>query len=91
MTGSKAQQALALLSTVPFADRTDAIHKAIELVSGAVIEHDEAMETLRMVDTNNRIDDGERGLKAWHGPFVISEVRRVVEGRPRPPLPRSPS
>jgi len=73
-----AQQALDLLSTIPFCDRGETVQKAVELIARAVIEHDEAIETLRMVDTNNRIDAGEN-RKAWNGAFVAREVRRVVE------------
>jgi len=38
---------------------------------------DDALETLRMVDDNNRVDAGE-DRKAWRGDFVESEVRRVL-------------
>ena len=39
----------------------------------------DALEVLRMVDKNNRIDEGEKG-KAWSGRFVVDEVRRVLSG-----------
>jgi hypothetical protein len=39
---------------------------------------DDALAVLRMVDDNHRVDAGER-RKAWHGPFVVREVRRVLE------------
>jgi hypothetical protein len=38
----------------------------------------DAMMVLRMVDENNRLADGERGIKAWNGEFVKREVRRVL-------------
>jgi hypothetical protein len=38
---------------------------------------EDALETLRMVDDNNRVDAGE-DRKAWRGDFVESEVRRVL-------------
>lgn len=46
---------------------------------------DEALFVLRMVDTNNRIREGDdknvatgRARKAWDGKFVAAEVRRVL-------------
>lgn len=38
----------------------------------------DALGVLRMVNDNHRVDAGER-RKAWHGPFVVREVRRVLE------------
>lgn len=39
---------------------------------------DDALAVLRMVDDNHRVNAGER-RKAWHGPYVVREVRRVLE------------
>lgn len=40
---------------------------------------DDALQVLRMVDDNNRVDAGER-RKAWRHAFVAAEVRRVLDG-----------
>jgi len=40
----------------------------------------DALQVLRMVDDNNRVDAGE-DRKAWRGDFVGAEVRRVLGGR----------
>lgn len=37
----------------------------------------ELLQVLRMVDDNNRVDDGE-DRRAWRGDFVAAEVRRVL-------------
>jgi hypothetical protein len=37
----------------------------------------DARQVLGMVDTNHRVDAGER-RKAWSGKFVVEEVRRVL-------------
>lgn len=37
----------------------------------------DALDVLRMVDDNHRVDEGEK-RKAWNGRFVIAEVRRVL-------------
>jgi len=38
----------------------------------------DALQVLRMVDDNHRVDDGEVGCKSWRHSFVVSEVRRVL-------------
>ena len=40
---------------------------------------DDALETLRMVDDNNRADAGE-DRKTWRAEFVEAEIRRVLAG-----------
>ena len=37
----------------------------------------DALQVLRMVDDNHRVEAGER-RKAWRGSFVVAEVRRVL-------------
>ena len=40
---------------------------------------DDALQALRMVDDNNRVDEREK-RKAWRHSFVAAEVRRVLAG-----------
>ena len=40
---------------------------------------DDALETLRMVDDNNRADAGE-DRKTWRAEFVAAEIKRVLYG-----------
>ena len=54
------------------------VHNLADEVDSLRARLADALEVLRMVDDNRRVDDGEEGVKAWRGDFVDDEVRRVL-------------
>jgi hypothetical protein len=51
--------------------------KTSEWPSALAARNAELLEVLKMVDDNNRADEGE-DVKSWRHSFVVSEVRRVL-------------